>query len=71
MFACRQPGCSCACWVSRVGLSRFSGRAGAVKNRYASKWLHRIRFASTVRAVSSGLSRSGHALCRTSAWVCR
>ncbi len=71
MFACRQPGCSRSTRESLVGLSTLSGRAGGVKNRNASKWLHRTVVASTTAAVRAGLSRNGHALCRTSSWVCR
>ena len=48
------------------GVSRFSGRAGAVKNRYASKWLHRTPRSSTTAAVAAGDRRSGQASWRTS-----
>jgi hypothetical protein len=67
MLACRQPGCSSSTCVSRVGRSTFSGRAGAVKNRYASKWLHRTPCSSTVVAMLAGVRRNGQALWRTSA----
>lgn len=43
----------------------LNGRAGGVKNRNASKWVHRTGSDSTTRSVSSAPSRSGQASCRT------
>ena len=71
MLACRHPGCSSSGWRSRVGSTRFSGRAAGVKNRYASKWVHRTVVRSTTSAVPVRPRRNGKALCRTSGCGCR
>ena len=62
MDACTQPGCSsCAC-VARDGVGEivFSGVAGAVKKRKASKWVHASGMDSTTALSSACETLSGN-----------